>query len=254
MKKPLVLCILDGVGIAGNCAHNAVAAASMPYFDELRAAYPHTELEASGPAVGLPENTMGNSEVGHITIGAGRTVNQFLRRFETADWNANKPLADFMAAVAGNVHIVGLMSDGRVHSDIAEIITIARYVMGAGKKVILHFIADGRDVPPQSAQGYIDMLRAALPDAEFATLIGRYYAMDRNNNLDRTELAFDAIAHGRAEFRADTINEALAAAYARGETDEFIKPTIIGVRGWGLVMVFSSATIARTGRGRLCAV
>lgn len=234
--KPIVLCIMDGVGINPKTEHNAVAMARMPYFDELLHKYPHSQLDASGPAVGLPDGTMGNSEVGHITIGAGRIVNQFLRRFQIEDWDKNPALREFIDSVkadGGIVHIAGLMSDGRVHSDINDMMTIARRVLVVGLRVCIHFIADGRDTPPKSAEKYIELISEKLAEymadgrAFFGTISGRYYAMDRNQNLERTQLAFDAIAHGQAEFHAATIKDALAAAYARGETDEFIKPTVI---------------------------
>ena len=234
--KPVVLCILDGVGINPLREHNAVALAKMPYFDKLLKEYPCSQLNASGNAVGLPDGIMGNSEAGHITIGAGRIVNQFLRRFEMLDLNKNKPLNNFIKSVAksgGIVHIAGLMSDGRVHSDIADIIETIKYIIHNKLRVCIHFIADGRDTPPQSAQKYIDILKTDLASdfdknlVFFGTLSGRYYTMDRNNNLDRTQLAFDAIANAESEYHAKTIDVALADAYARGETDEFIKPTII---------------------------
>lgn len=236
MNKPLVLCIMDGVGISADSNHNAVAQAEMPYFNELLKQYPHSKLDASGPAVGLPPETMGNSEVGHITMGAGRVVNQFLRRFQLEDWDANVALRDFIAAVksdGGIVHLAGLMSDGRVHADINDMMTIALRVMDSGLKLCIHFIADGRDTPPQSARGYVAIVKEKLAKyfengrAFWGTLSGRYYAMDRNQNLDRTELAVAAIARGVSEYHAPSIDDALGAAYARGETDEFIKPTVI---------------------------
>ena len=236
MSKPLVLCIMDGVGISSECDHNAVALAKMPFFDSLLAKYPHAKLNASGVAVGLPDGIMGNSEVGHITIGAGRVVDQFLHRFEMENWANNTNLNNFIAAVStrgGRVHIAGLMSDGDVHSDINEIITIAKHIMNAGLRVVLHFIADGRDTPPRSAKKYIYVIKRELADFfisnqfMWGTLIGRYYAMDRNNNDDRTELAFDAIARAESHYHAPTIDFALDAAYARGESDEFIYPTVI---------------------------
>lgn len=234
--KPVVLCILDGVGINRNKSHNAVALANMPYFNELLNKYPHSKLSASGNAVGLPDGIMGNSEVGHITIGSGRIVNQFLRRFEIEDLSKNKPLNNFVKSVkddGGIVHVAGLMSDGRVHANLADIIKTVKYVVKSGLGVCIHFIADGRDTPPQSAQKYIDIIRDDLRDefdknmVFFGTLSGRYYAMDRNNNLERTQLAFDAIERGEAEYHTRTIDAALENAYARGETDEFIKPTVI---------------------------
>lgn len=234
--KPVVLCILDGVGVRHEIKHNAVALAKMSFFDKLLKDYPHSLLNASGNAVGLPDGIMGNSEVGHITIGAGRTVNQFLRRFEIEDLSTNKPLNDFIQSVrqdGGIVHVAGLMSDGRVHANINDIIKTIKQIVKNGLRVCIHFIADGRDTPPQSAQIYINMVKTELADSLenssvfFGTLSGRYYAMDRNNNLDRTQLAWDAISHGESEFQAKNIDAALADAYARGETDEFIKPTVI---------------------------
>ena len=234
--KPVVLCILDGVGVNHKAEHNAVALAKMPFFDKLLKDYPHSLLDASGNAVGLPDGIMGNSEVGHITIGAGRIVNQFLRRFEIENLSKNKSLNNFIKSVSddgGIVHIAGLMSDGRVHANIADIIKTIKYIVGKGLRVCIHFIADGRDTPPQSAQKYIDLIKTELQDSLennsvfFGTLSGRYWTMDRNNNLERTQLAFDAISNAESEYRASTIDEALANAYARGETDEFIKPTVI---------------------------
>lgn len=234
--KPIVLCILDGVGINKNQKHNAVALANMPYFNNLIKMYPNSVLNASGNAVGLPDGVMGNSEVGHITIGSGRIVNQFLRRFEIEDLEKNPHLNEFIKSVrddGGIVHVSGLMSDGRVHADVNDIIKTIKYILKSGLRVCIHFIADGRDTPPQSAQKYIDLIKSQLADAFengaafFGTLSGRYYTMDRNNNNERTQLAFDAISKGEAEFYAENIDEALLNAYARGETDEFIKPTVI---------------------------
>lgn len=234
--KPIVLCILDGVGINPDKKHNAVAMAETPFLDKLLANYPHSKLQASGNAVGLPDGIMGNSEVGHITIGSGRIVNQFLRRFEIEDLSNNKPLNDFIKSVrddGGVVHVAGLMSDGRVHANIVDIIKTIKQIVKSGLRVCIHFIADGRDTPPQSAQKYIDLIKQELSDSLendavfFGTLSGRYWTMDRNNNIDRTQLAFDAISKSESEFHAASIDKALSDAYARGETDEFIKPTVI---------------------------
>ncbi|MBQ5700393.1 MAG: 2,3-bisphosphoglycerate-independent phosphoglycerate mutase [Alphaproteobacteria bacterium] len=236
MKKPLVLCIMDGVGINQDKNNNAIANATMPFWNELLQKYPHAQLDASGVAVGLPDGTMGNSEVGHITIGAGRVVNQFLRRFQIENWDENTYLADFIRSVrmdGGIVHIGGLMSDGRVHSDVNDILTIANRILDAGLKICIHFIADGRDTLPRSAKKYVDLIKnrlgVALDDgrARFGTISGRYWAMDRNQNMDRTALAIDAIANATSEYRAKNIDDALNQAYERGETDEFIKPTVI---------------------------
>ena len=236
MNKPLVLCIMDGVGISADRKYNAVTQANMPYFNELLQKYPHSKLDASGVAVGLPDGVMGNSEVGHITIGAGRVVNQFLRRFQLENWDKNSQLQKFIHSVqnkGGIVHFAGLMSDGRVHSDINDMLIIVKYVLSKGLRVCLHFVADGRDTPPQSAEKYLDLIKFALKlelaDGRvfFGTISGRYYTMDRNNNTDRTALAFDAIANAKSEYVFDNIDDALSAAYKRGETDEFIKPTVI---------------------------
>ena len=231
-----MLCIMDGVGINSDANYNAVAQANMPYFNELLQKYPHSKINASGVAVGLPDGVMGNSEVGHITIGAGRVVNQFLRRFQLENWDKNSQLQNFIQSVqnkGGIVHFAGLMSDGRVHSDINDMLIIVKYVLSKGLRVCLHFVADGRDTPPQSAEKYLDLIKFALKlelaDGRvfFGTISGRYYTMDRNNNTDRTALAFDAIANAQSEYVFDNIDDALSAAYKRGETDEFIKPTVI---------------------------
>ncbi len=236
MNKPLVLCIMDGVGINPKSLHNAVANANMPCFDNLLKNYPHSKLNASGPAVGLPDGTMGNSEVGHIAIGAGRIVNQFLRRFELENWDDNLALNKFISDVRadnGLVHIVGLMSDGRVHSDIAEIIVIIKQILKSGLTVALHFIADGRDTLPQSATKYIQLLQRDFADAmaekklHFNSVSGRYFAMDRNQNMDRTKLAVDAIVNAQSDVRAPNIDVAVQNAYLNGQTDEFIRPVVL---------------------------
>lgn len=207
---------------------NAVAQANMPFLRGLLEKYPNTLLQASGNAVGLPDGTQGNSEVGHITIGSGRVVNQFLRRFEIArdaGEIAASPALDDLAA-CGVVHIIGLMSDGNVHSSIDNTIYITQELLRRGAKIWIHFISDGRDTPPDSAAKYIARLQSEFADNQnvrFATLCGRYYAMDRNTNWDRTQLAYDAIACGVAPEFPDVLS-ALQDAYAAGETDEFIRP------------------------------
>lgn len=234
--KPIVLCILDGVGINSKREHNAVALANMPFYDKLLKKYPNSKLKASGHAVGLPHDVMGNSEAGHLTIGSGRVINQFIRNFELLDFKKSEPINDFIKSVkddGGIVHVLGLMSDGRVHSDVNDIIKIMKYVAKHDLRICIHFVADGRDTPPQSAQKYINLIRKKLSRdfrhdrVFFGTLSGRYYTMDRNKNMDRTELAFDAIANSKSKYHAKTIDEALMDAYARGETDEFIKPIVI---------------------------
>ena len=236
MKKPLVLCIMDGVGKNERVEHNAVKLANMPFFDSLLQKYPHSKIEASGPAVGLPDGVMGNSEDGHFTLGIGRIVNKFLRRFDLENWDKNAPLQKFIDDVKhdnGIVHLVGINSDGCVHGSIAEQMLISKRILDAGLRLCIHFTSDGRDTPAQSAAKYIDFIRKELGEylddgrAFFGTLTGRYWTMDRDHNLDRTEKAFNAIAKGVAENSAPDIDTALRDAYARGETDEFIKPIVI---------------------------
>lgn len=236
MNKPVVLCILDGVGVSEQREHNAVALAKMPYFNKLIKKYPNSLLRASGTAVGLPGNLMGNSEVGHICIGAGRVVMQYLLRFSREDWNKNKPLNKFIADVkrdGGIVHFAGLMSDGRVHSDVRDEMVIVKHILDAGLRVCIHFIGDGRDTPPRSALKYVCLIKRTLAKyfadgrVFFGTLSGRYYTMDRNKNMDRTELAFNALAHAKSEYSADNIEDAIKQNYANDITDEFFKPTLI---------------------------
>ncbi|MCQ2562577.1 MAG: 2,3-bisphosphoglycerate-independent phosphoglycerate mutase [Alphaproteobacteria bacterium] len=234
--SPIVLCILDGVGINSNTEHNAVALANMPYFDNLIKKYPHSKLNASGVSVGLPNGIMGNSEVGHITIGSGRVVNQFLRRFQLENWDKNKALADFINSIklsGGIVHFAGLMSDGRVHADINDMLFIIKHILNENLKICIHFIADGRDTPQKSAKKYIELIKNELKESFdnnsvwFGTLSGRYWTMDRNNNDDRTQLAFDAIARAQSDICVDSIDKAIDYAYENDETDEFIKPIVI---------------------------
>ena len=236
MTKPIVLCILDGVGVREEKKHNAVALAKMPFFDKLLKKYPNSLLRASGTAVGLPGNLMGNSEVGHICIGAGRVVMQYLLRFSREDWNKNKLLNGFIKDVkkdGGIVHFAGLMSDGRVHSDVRDELVIMKYILDSGLRVCIHFIGDGRDTPPRSALKYVRLIKRTLAPyfangrVFFGTLSGRYYTMDRNKNMDRTELAFDALARGISDSHAPDIESAIKQFYADGITDEFFKPTII---------------------------
>ncbi len=236
MTKPIVLCILDGVGFSESKKHNAIELAKMPFFRGLVKQYPNSLLRASGTAVGLPGNLMGNSEVGHICIGAGRVVMQYLLRFAREDWSKNAELNKFIADVrrdGGMVHIAGLMSDGRVHSDVRDEMKIAKYILDSGLRVCIHFIADGRDTPPKSALKYVRAIKRMLAPyfadgrAFFGTLSGRYYTMDRNKNMDRTELAFNALAHAKADVHAPTIEDAIKQFYADGVTDEFFKPVVI---------------------------
>jgi 2,3-bisphosphoglycerate-independent phosphoglycerate mutase len=197
----------------------------MPFFDSLFRKYPNIQLSASGESVGLPRGTMGNSEVGHTTIGAGRIVDQFLLRFRNENLGRNHALEKFIRSVRGNyAHFVGLCSDGRVHSDLDEAIRVAKIIRRRGIGIVWHFIADGRDVPPKSALPYIRKIRRALGrDFVFGSISGRYYAMDRDNNWDRTKPAFRAIS-GDGPLNRFGIEEAVRKSYMNRIGDEFIKP------------------------------
>lgn len=235
MSKPVVLCILDGWGLREAREANAVALAKTPCFDALMAGYPNATLTAHGPAVGLPEGQMGNSEVGHTNIGAGRTVWMDLPRIDNAiedgSFAQNAALRQFIArltATGGTAHLMGLASPGGVHAHQRHIAKAAHVIAEAGVPVVVHAITDGRDVAPKSARSQIAALQADLPEAaRIGTVIGRFYAMDRDKRWDRVNAAFDAVvsATGTSAAGAD---ESLAAAYEAGETDEFVPPSVIG--------------------------
>ena len=232
--RTVVLCILDGWGLRAEREGNAVALGHTPNFDRIHAECPHATLAAHGPAVGLPEGQMGNSEVGHMNIGAGRVVWMDLPRIDKAiedgQFAASSALAKFietLRSTGGTAHVAGLASPGGVHAHQRHIAETARVIAAAGVPVVVHAITDGRDVPPKSAAGQIAELEAALPDgARVATVLGRFYAMDRDNRWDRIEAAAKAILSGEG-VKADSAETAIAAAYARDETDEFITPTVI---------------------------
>ena len=232
--KPVVLCILDGWGIAEPGAGNAVALAETPNFDRILATCPHARLVTHGPDVGLPKGQMGNSEVGHTNIGAGRVVAMDLGMIDLAiedgSFGTNPALQAWIEALrgrGGTAHLFGLASDGGVHGHIDHLVAAAEIVAAAGVPVIVHAITDGRDVAPKSAGGFVPALDQRLPDgARIATVIGRYFAMDRDNRWDRIERAFRAIVRAEGEAASDAAS-AVEAAYARGETDEFVQPTVI---------------------------
>lgn len=235
MARPVVLCILDGWGERAETAANAVALANTPNFDLIKATRPFSTLAAHGPAVGLPEGQMGNSEVGHTNIGAGRVVWMDLPRIDNAiqdgSFAANPRLGAFIAALqasGGTAHLAGLASPGGVHAHQRHIAATAQVLAAAGIPVAIHAFLDGRDVPPQSARGQIAELEAALPEgARIATVVGRFYSMDRDKRWDRVSLATEAILHARGP-RVESAEAAIAEGYARGETDEFVTPTVIG--------------------------
>ncbi len=233
-RRPLVLAILDGWGYSEDPAHNAILGAHTPNWDRLWATHPHTLIDTSGLSVGLPAGQMGNSEVGHMNLGAGRVVYQELTRIglaiEHGGFFENPVLCKAVdAAVAGGgaVHVMGLLSPGGVHSHEEHLQAMVRLAAGRGaQRVYVHAFLDGRDTPPRSAADSLaamDAVCAATGVARIATLVGRYYAMDRDNRWERVEPAYRAITEATGEFHAADAVAALEAAYARGETDEFAK-------------------------------
>ncbi|MCU0985766.1 MAG: 2,3-bisphosphoglycerate-independent phosphoglycerate mutase [Acetobacteraceae bacterium] len=235
MPRPVMLVVLDGWGCRAESADNAVAAARTPAFDRLWATCPHATLRTAGRDVGLPEGQMGNSEVGHLNLGAGRVVMQDLPRIDAAiedgSLSAMAPLAAFIAALkasGGTCHLMGLLSPGGVHSHQDHAVALAKVLAGAGVPVSVHAWTDGRDTAPRSAPGFVAAFEAALPPgAAIASLSGRYFAMDRDNRWERVEKAWAAMVEGRGP-RFATATAAIAAAHAAGVTDEFIPPAAIG--------------------------
>lgn len=235
---PVILLILDGFGYREETKDNAIALARTPNWDRLWATYPHTLINASEHYVGLPSGQMGNSEVGHLNIGAGRVVYQDFERInqsiQSGEFFRNPLLVeaiDRLKASDRALHIFGLLSDGGVHSHQDHIHAMLEMAVRQGlQKVYVHAFLDGRDTPPVSAGPYIERLEdhiAALGGGKIASICGRFYAMDRDKRWPRVEAAYDLITEGISEYRAATALEGLQAAYARGENDEFIKPTAI---------------------------
>lgn len=235
-KRPTMLMILDGFGLNPSTYGNAVAAASTPNLDAIFAKYPHIRLAASGLAVGLPEGQMGNSEVGHLNIGAGRIVYQELTRITKAIDDGiffdNIPLNHAMQHVKetdGTLHVFGLLSDGGVHSHIAHIEAVLKLAKRRGlQKVVVHCFMDGRTYRRASGLGFVQTLEAYLTSLDLGKIgvvSGRYYAMDRDKRWDRVQLAYDALTRGSCRQAADA-QTAVQTAYDSGETDEFIKPTL----------------------------
>jgi len=240
--RPVMLVILDGFGLAPEGPGNAVAQARTPVFDRIWRDAPHTTLEASGRAVGLPPGQMGNSEVGHMNLGAGRIVRQSLSFVQDAidDGSLEKDptfrrLLD--AASSGTLHLLGLVSRGGVHSDLAHLMGLIDIAVAQGvTRIRVHAFTDGRDTAPDSGAGYLADLQRHLDgsdgsDARIATVIGRYYAMDRDRRWERTEEAYRAIVCGEAAHRAASAAEAIRTAYDRGETDEFVHATVVEEEG-----------------------
>ncbi|KRN57214.1 2,3-bisphosphoglycerate-independent phosphoglycerate mutase [Carnobacterium divergens] len=240
-KSPVAIIILDGFGLRNETVGNAVALANKPNFDRYWETYPHGQLKAAGLDVGLPEGQMGNSEVGHTNIGAGRIVYQSLTRIDKAivdgEFQENKAINsafDHTKENNSSLHLFGLLSDGGVHSHINHLISLIKTAKEKGvKNVYVHAFLDGRDVAPDSAKGYIQTLQHAMNDlnyGEIATVSGRFYAMDRDKRWERVEQAYNAIAHGTGKM-FDSAEAVIEDSYAAGKMDEFVVPAIIGNDG-----------------------
>ena len=233
--KPVVLCILDGWGLRAETDANAPALAATPTFDRIMATCPHARLVTHGRDVGLPTGQMGNSEVGHTNIGAGRIVAMDLGQIDLAiedgSFAANTALGAFVArlkASGGTAHLMGVVSDGGVHGHIDHMVAAARALADADVPTVVHAITDGRDVAPDSGAAFMDELVSELPaGVRVATVTGRYFAMDRDKRWDRVQAAYDAIVRGRADHAAPDAAAAVTQAYGAGKTDEFIPATVI---------------------------
>ena len=233
--KPVVLCILDGWGIGPTPEANAPVLANTPTYDWLMANCPNSTLITFGPDVGLPTGQMGNSEVGHTNIGAGRVVAMDLGQIDLAiedgSFFKNSEIQAFAKTVkdaGGTAHLMGVISDGGVHGHIEHTLAAAKAVSDQGVPVVIHAITDGRDVAPQSADRFVADLSKRLPDnTRIGTVIGRYYAMDRDNRWERVSQAYEAMIKGEGIETADTAVDAVSASYGRGDVDEFIKATVI---------------------------
>ncbi len=238
---PVVLVILDGWGISENCENNAACQANTPVLDHLRKEYPNSRLSASGQDVGLPDGQMGNSEVGHMNIGAGRIIYQNLSRIslaiEDGSFFKNQALETAckrLVASGGKLHLLGLLSDGGVHSHNTHLYALIRLAQQVGvKDVCIHPFLDGRDTPPQSAIDYLQQLEDELESiglGRVVTIMGRYWAMDRDNRWDRVEKAYLALTEGIGQHAASSA-EAIESAYVAEQTDEFVEPRVVGQPG-----------------------
>ena len=232
------LVVMDGWGMASPGPANAITLAATPVFDRLCAEYPPAALEASGPAVGLPDGQMGNSEVGHLTLGAGSAVPQTLTLIDRQV--ASGALADNVVirralTASARVHLVGMVSEGGVHSSESHLLALVDLAAALGvRDLVLHCFTDGRDTPPTSGAEFIERLAERcrrLGTGRIASVVGRYWAMDRDRRWQRTQAAYDLLVHGRGDHHAGDGVAAVRAAYARGETDEFITPTSVGAEG-----------------------
>ena len=252
-KKPTVLMILDGYGLNEKTEGNAIAKAKTPVMDGLMKDYPYVKGYASGLAVGLPDGQMGNSEVGHLNMGAGRIVYQELTRItkeiEDGDFFKNEALLDGMKNVKENnsaLHLYGLLSDGGVHSHITHLYGLLEMAKKEGiENVYVHCFLDGRDTAPTSGKGFVEELEAKMKEigvGQIASISGRYYAMDRDNRWDRVEKAYNALTKGEGE-TAESAVAALDASYAKDVTDEFFVPTVITKAGKAVATVNDNDTI-----------
>jgi len=236
-RRNVILCVLDGFGCSAEQRGNAIAAASLPNYRRIAARYPYTELGAAEEAVGLPKGQQGNSEVGHLNLGAGRVVLQSVTRIdhdiEDGTFAMNPVLQECFAHVrrtGGTFHLLGLVSPGGVHSSLRHLYALLDAAAEAKVPAKIAAFLDGRDTPPQSAGAYLHEVDARckrLGNAAISMLCGRYYAMDRDQRWERTKIAYDALVNGVAD-SSGSIDAGLAAAYAGGETDEFVRPVIIG--------------------------
>ncbi|MCT8158773.1 2,3-bisphosphoglycerate-independent phosphoglycerate mutase [Pseudoruegeria sp. SHC-113] len=255
--KPVVLCILDGWGHREEIVANAPAQAHTPTFDAIMASCPHNLLTTHGPDAGLPTGQMGNSEVGHTNIGAGRVVAMDLGQIDLAiedgSFATNEALQGFIATLkanGGTAQIMGLVSPGGVHSHQNHIVEAAKAITAAGVPAQIHAITDGRDVAPKSADSYLKAFEEALPEgATIGSLVGRYFALDRDNRWERVQQAFDVVVSGQGNV-SDTAQSAISESWARGETDEFIKATKLAAyqppaNGDGLLFINFRADRAR---------
>ena len=234
--KPVVLCILDGWGLRTSNTGNAPAQAHTPNMDHIMETYPHSTLITHGPNVGLPKNQMGNSEVGHTNIGAGRIVAMDLGKIdlavETGAFKKNLALNVFMEKLkssGGTAHILSLLSDGGVHGQFSHLIATLKSLNEHNIPAALHVVADGRDVPPKSIVTYLTQLQDQMtPNTFIATLTGRYYAFDRDNRWERVKDAYDAMVHGTSAQHFESALKAIVAGYQNGKSDEFLPASVIG--------------------------
>ena len=233
-RSPTILCIMDGWGLSSNKLGNAIDLAETPNYDYLLSNNPSTQLITHGLDVGLPENQMGNSEVGHANIGAGRIVYMDLPKIDDAiengDYNKNPKLLNFINKLKkskGSAHLLGLASDGCVHASMNHLIKTTQIISDHNVPVLLHLLTDGRDVAPKSAEKFLkSIIKELPPTAKIATVTGRYFTMDRNNNWDRIKKAYDAIVFAKG-LSSESSLKAVQDSYANNRTDEFIYPTVI---------------------------